>query len=361
MQAQVNEFDTAVKLNSVEENESANAILIRNEDGTIGIRPIESFNIPSLTLQDQHLIIELNGEKVILDLSKFTEENTNNLVNSFQLNGTQLELGVQGQEEKFTVDLEPLIREQYKSALINEWSTVSNVTSNAPGTLASDDLVFGAAQLDDIAGTVMMIIDYCLTKAKVHLELERRLVRNGTKAFLGDGSAAFGINTEATMDNSAAFGFETKSFGLQSFTTGHKTTATNDNATAMGISTRALGIASISAGDKTRAESYAQTTIGSYSTTVAGDSDNFVATDRLFVVANGPDNLNKSDAFTILKNGNATLNGTLTLDGDNVGGAGAGYTLPAQDGNANQYIRTDGAGNATWEDFPANNDNDPNK
>ena len=53
------------------------------------------------------------------------------------------------------------------------------------------------------------------------------------------------------------------------------------------------------------------------------------------------------------------MNGTLTIDGDNVGGAGSGYTLPAQDGNANQYIRTDGAGNATWEDFPANNDNDP--
>ena len=153
LQAQVTEFDTDVKLNSVKENITTSSILVQNEDGTIGIRPIESFNIPSLTIQDQNLGIELNGEKVVLDLSKFTSDPQNNQINSFQLNGTHLELGVIGQKEKFIVDLAPIILEQYKSAAVGEWQTVGTVTSNLPAATATNDLVFGSTTLDDAAGT----------------------------------------------------------------------------------------------------------------------------------------------------------------------------------------------------------------
>ncbi|MFC2176501.1 phage tail protein [Bacteroidota bacterium] len=39
--------------------------------------------------------------------------------------------------------------------------------------------------------------------------------------------------------------------------------------------------------------------------------------------------------------------GTLSIDGDGAGG-NPGYSLPAQDGTANQVLTTDGGGNATW-------------
>ena len=81
-------------------------------------------------------------------------------------------------------------------------------------------------------------------------------------------------------------------------------------------------------------------------TAVAGDALIHVATDRLFVIGNGIAS-SASDALVMLKNGNTTLNGTLTIDGDNQG-SGAAYTLPAQDGTANQVMTTDGSGNVSW-------------
>ena len=59
------------------------------------------------------------------------------------------------------------------------------------------------------------------------------------------------------------------------------------------------------------------------------------------MVGNGTTNTNRSDALVILRNGNTTLNGELTIDGDNQG-AGTSYTLPAQDGTINQVMSTDG-------------------
>ena len=454
LQAQVNEFDSEVKLNSVKKNTEASSILIQNEDGTIGIRPIESFNIPSLRLNGEQLEVELNGERFTIDLSENFVVDPDDLIQSFELNGTLLELGVLGNDSRFVVDLEPIIREQYKSALIGEWSTVSNVTSNAPGDIANDDLVFGSSQLGNGAGTdddSRMFFDKSKSAFRAGTvagnEWNDANVGDGSVAFgdgntadgnysaamgtgnnvtgnsslasgqdntvsaknagvfgqdnmvsgnksfaygaqveataqnaiaggllskatanygialgnnteaSGEASVALGSKTEATMEGATAVGKQTNATGLQAFAAGYQTTASNESATALGILSNAQGKASLAAGEKTRAESYAQTTIGSFSTNKVGDANNHVATDRLFVIGNGTSNAAKSDALTVLKNGNTTLNGTLTLDGDNVGGSD-GYTLPAQDGNANEYMMTDGSGNASWSALPANNDND---
>src|SRR5690606_12876289 len=40
-----------------------------------------------------------------------------------------------------------------------------------------------------------------------------------------------------------------------------------------------------------------------------------------------------------------------TIDADNVSGAGEPYTLPGQDGDANQIVRTDGLGSLSWADI----------
>ena len=99
-----------------------------------------------------------------------------------------------------------------------------------------------------------------------------------------------------------------------------------------------------------------QVSLGYNNTPVTGNATQSIVTDRLFVLGNGTA-ASKSDALTILKNGNTTLNGSLTIDGDNQG-TGASYTLPAQDGTANQIMRTDGSGNVSWSDIPSQSDSD---
>jgi hypothetical protein len=63
------------------------------------------------------------------------------------------------------------------------------------------------------------------------------------------------------------------------------------------------------------AESFGQTTIGMYNTTLAGSTTVFDVNDRLFVIGNGESVTKESDALVILKNGDTTLNGALTVSG----------------------------------------------
>ena len=151
---------------------------------------------------------------------------------------------------------------------------------------------------------------------------------NSTKAS-GEASTAMGDSTTASGDLSTAMGDSTKASGEASTAMGNDTTASDDfstamgqgttasgeSSTAMGNSTTAEGRNSTAMGNKTTAESYGQTTIGMYNTTLAGSTTVFVANDRLFVIGNGERKTKKSDALVILKNGNTTLNGALTVSG----------------------------------------------
>jgi len=60
------------------------------------------------------------------------------------------------------------------------------------------------------------------------------------------------------------------------------------------------------------AQSYGETVFGLYATVGAGNATAYVATDRLFVVGNGTSTSARSNALTILKNGNTTISGSLT-------------------------------------------------
>jgi hypothetical protein len=67
-------------------------------------------------------------------------------------------------------------------------------------------------------------------------------------------------------------------------------------------------------GQNNTAPSYGETVIGFYATTYTGyNATAFQATDRLFNIGNGTSAL-RSDAFTVYKNGNAKLNGELTIN-----------------------------------------------
>ncbi|WP_298418428.1 hypothetical protein [uncultured Kordia sp.] len=207
--------------------------------------------------------------------------------------------------------------------------TTANITSNANGDTATDDFVFGSSQLGDITTATN--------------DDSRMFFDKSKQAFRAGGASGSEWNDANVGGNSIVLG--------------NNSIASNTSSVSIGESNIASGAAAITAGTSLTAESFGQTSIGTYNTRVAGNATQFVETDRLFVIGNGtnPDEAFRatgfSDALVMLKNGNTTLNGQLTIDGDNVG-SGTSYTLPAQDGTANQIMSTDGSGSVSWIDAP---------
>lgn len=149
------------------------------------------------------------------------------------------------------------------------------------------------------------------------------------------GAFASGYSTEASGEYSVAFGYTTKASDTYATSFGAYTEASGYASSSFGIDTKALGYYSSALGRATTAESYLQTTIGGYNTARFGASSTFVATDPLFIIGNGTNSNNKSDALVVLKNGNTEINGTLTIDALN---DDDGYTLPTAKGQSGEVL-----------------------
>lgn len=144
----------------------------------------------------------------------------------------------------------------------------------------------------------------------------------------GDNSTAMGSVTEASGKNSTAMGYYTNASGIESTAMGSYTTASGSKSTAMGSSNEASGIASTAMGYDTNASgtfstamgkstsavSYASTAIGKHNVD-NGNPTEWIPTDPIFIIGNGDTN-ERSNAFAILKNGNAKLAGTLRQNSD---------------------------------------------
>jgi len=134
----------------------------------------------------------------------------------------------------------------------------------------------------------------------------------------GDTSTAFGSLTVASGNISTAFGLQTDASGQISTAFGSSTTASGNTSTAFGGFTLASGSGSTAFGIGTIAPSSYETAIGMYNTTylpvVSGPGFNLQ--DRLFVVGNGVDSANRSNALTIYKSGLISLNDTVGIGTD---------------------------------------------
>ncbi|MBQ4820605.1 tail fiber domain-containing protein [Aquimarina sp. MMG016] len=227
----------------------------------------------------------------------------------------------------------------------------NNVISNSNGDITTDDFVFGSSQLDNngsfnAAFGNRMFFD----KSKAAFRAGYTSQTQWDEANVGTYSTAFGEGGRASGTNSFAVGRNANATGNESFAFGTNAGGFGDFSRGFGINARANGVNSTAIGRQLNANSMAEIQLGQYSNFVSGSLDTWVPTDRLFVIGNGQEDINlalNSDALVMLKNGNTTLNGTLTIDGDNQG-AGTAFTLPAQDGTVNQIMQTDGSGNVTW-------------
>ena len=98
------------------------------------------------------------------------------------------------------------------------------------------------------------------------------------------------------------------------------TLATGDYSVAMGSDTTAIGTASAAMGVSTTASDYGSLVIGQYnsagsSVTTDQQSLMFNTQNTAFVIGNGTEN-NRSDAFMVMFNGDATLAGNLSVNSD---------------------------------------------
>jgi hypothetical protein len=115
----------------------------------------------------------------------------------------------------------------------------------------------------------------------------------------GEYSTALGLSTTATLWATTALG--------------EGTTASAEYATSMGYYTTANGWASIASGFNTTASDLGTVSIGHYNTDdTTPNPYSFNSESRAFIIGNGLDEVNLSDAFTVLFDGTTTIAGPVT-------------------------------------------------
>jgi hypothetical protein len=124
----------------------------------------------------------------------------------------------------------------------------------------------------------------------------------------GTSSTALGVSTYASGSTSVAMGAGTSASGSNSIAMGSSTIASGYISTAMGSYTKASGDISTSMGDNTKSKSYAGLAIGLYNdSTNAASSNSFNSLNRIFQIGNGTADNARSNAMTVLQNGNVGI------------------------------------------------------
>ena len=133
-----------------------------------------------------------------------------------------------------------------------------------------------------------------------------------------EASTAMGYSTTASAESSTAMGRGTTASGTRSTAMGEGTTASGYSSTAMGGYTTASGIASTAMGVSTTASDFASVVIGQFNSSgsSATHATVFNTANTAFVIGNGTNSSNKSDAFKVMFNGDATVSNDLTVSGD---------------------------------------------
>ncbi|MFZ4058154.1 MAG: FISUMP domain-containing protein [Ferruginibacter sp.] len=112
-------------------------------------------------------------------------------------------------------------------------------------------------------------------------------------------ATAIGYNTKAEANYSTSFGANNTSTGLYATSMGESTSAIGNYSTAIGGSTTALGVGSTAMGAYSIAKANYALVTGIYNDTTGAN--------KLFEVGNGVGSFARSNAFTVLDNGNVGI------------------------------------------------------
>jgi len=128
------------------------------------------------------------------------------------------------------------------------------------------------------------------------------------KGATGERSFATGEGVIASGFSSFAAGFACEATGQGAISIGLTNKATKFNAAAIGGNNNSTGEKSVSIGNQLNSVSASEVNLGTYNTNYTPASTiNFNPLDRIFGVGNGVDNITRSDALIVLKNGLTTL------------------------------------------------------
>ena len=119
------------------------------------------------------------------------------------------------------------------------------------------------------------------------------------------------FSMNAQMDDNSA---NNNSAGTNSVAMGNNTTASGNNSTAMGYFTTASGNKTTAMGANTTASDYASLVIGQFNSSgssVTNNATSYNTANTAFVIGNGTDSSNKSDAFKVMFNGDTTVSNDL--------------------------------------------------
>ena len=123
----------------------------------------------------------------------------------------------------------------------------------------------------------------------------------------GQGSTASGVYSIASGSRSIASGQLAKSTGFYAIASGQGAIANGYNSVASGASSITNGECSISGGFNTVTNSYGETALGLFNTSSAGNLYSQQPLDKLFSVGNGSSETSRTNAISVLKNGQTTL------------------------------------------------------
>ena len=116
-----------------------------------------------------------------------------------------------------------------------------------------------------------------------------------------------------------AFGYGNQATGNLAFSGGEGTTASGAHSFSFGENTVASGSYSTVIGFETDASDYGSLVMGQYNSSgssVTNNATSFSTSNTAFVIGNGVDSSNKSDAFKVMFNGNTTIGGDDLTIGD---------------------------------------------
>ena len=130
----------------------------------------------------------------------------------------------------------------------------------------------------------------------------------------GDFSTHFGSDGTASGDFSTHFGSDGTASGALATHFGFGGTASEDYSTYFGFGGTASGFLSIHFGLGNLADCYGVLTLGRFSAATSGNLTEWIATDPILVIGNGTGTGARSNALTILKNGNLGLGVATPLD-----------------------------------------------
>jgi hypothetical protein len=151
---------------------------------------------------------------------------------------------------------------------------------------------------------------------------------------------------------STSSGYDTKASGAASTAFGIASYATGQGAVALGAYSEAQGADGATAiGQGALAKSYSSIAMGVYNDPISSSNANtFISTDPLFLIGNGSNSLNRSNALTLLKNGNLGLGTNTPSEKLEVNGQ---VKITGGTPGAGKVLTSDAGGTASWQFIPS--------